>query len=930
MAKRPQQPQIQIPDVSTSVQATPVNTFVAPGKAGMPTAPVSVPMPVQASNQSVVDMQNLAQSFGMLSNAIGRLGQAEARGDNAMSEWGERQAELVDLEATKKGYGLAFAEGVSKGAMEALEHPAAAAALSKGIMLRLNRDADLEMDAGFDKESVSNPNFTDPLYMESKFDKQTQEVMDKLPPGIPRPDVAIDTWIKARSKSRAIFKAKHDKWLSNRAIEDAELSLKEGVTREVDETMIMEPNPKVIGNTAKGFPIFVKESEKELEARKLASLTATISDQLDGAKGGLFTPKVNNEIVGMFLVDMARESNDPEKAALILKALRSAQTGPPGNRGKLNSGKTKIYHDKHLDSIERNIARGRAALSNAEFKQQIKDFEDRVVEDISSMFIDPNKLTTEEQVKQQIYDYVLGSDFAKDGGDWVAERTSNGITFTSKTGAANPVNLPVAALIKRSQEVALARDVEEQTNIVRLLNEKTGLGLSEKEIKSRGEAMSAAMNPDLHNKALQAEISNIPFQINSFRRMMINKQEPTDEQFETAGELLNRMHSTYETLRSTGVDEKYFSGDAKAIIEAVDIIIENPELFNAPNYQSVARLLSQIDVTEESDIEFLRNTSEWNKAKESIDFSNVVNAPRYSYDIEEKALLIARIYPSLPAADVFEKVKEHIDKDMVEIGGVIAPKKAWPEFVGSELSRVDRGGLIGKIAYELSGDPAVFSFNPIEGAETKSGPQPTGELEKMIRTQWENVKHLPDAGAALWEAVSTDKSFAKAVFDVWRSRELAVINNSRDKVVPLTITEILPMAADVLMQNKAFLDENGIAAATGEFKFIPNADSNNNSLERFELRSIVDGVEISLTNPDKPDGYYYADDILKHASKFEEAPGYLESFGDMLASMYLAAESGTKQLGNDIVEAGREATKVGVEIKDMYMDIFKDLLDGRF
>jgi len=908
MAKRPQQPQIQIPDVSTSVQATPVNTFVAPGKAGMPTAPVSVPMPVPASNQSVVDMQNLAQSFGMLSNAIGRLGQAEARGDNAMSEWGERQAELVDLEATKKGYGLAFAEGVSKGAIDALEHPAAAAALSKGIMLRLNRDADLEMEAGFDEESVSNPNFTDPLYMESKFDKQTQEVMDKLPPGIPRSDVAIDTWIKARSKSRVIFKAKHDKWLSNRAIEDAELSLKEGVTREVDETMIMEPAVRFeVTNPIKGKSIIEVESEKELEARKLESLTATISDQLDGAKGGLFTPKVNNEIVGMFLVDMARESNDPEKAALILKALRSAQTGPLGNRGKLNSGKTKIYHDKHLASIERNIARGRAGIKNDQWLKAIDGERKNLVEVVFESFLNSNKIVTKENFKADMQRAWMGGnrEVSIDGGT-LRLNGSGDVVVTPDANSgitSGPVTLQFEALFKEGQTAAFNKIVNDEYRVLSHVNELDASAPKkiESELRMEAVALAAARLPGFKTEELNASLNSTWTLLSPLRQQMAEEQVPIDNT-DGYGEVESQIragYAAYKTLRSSGQVKQYIPNEnSRSKWTMIDLLMTNPEIMRSKGGSWTRTLATMSSPIASSDNPYTdkQYDEEFDEVGTQFPSLNKIhNGPIKRERIMTVAYALTQLDIVPDLNDAMRIAMQSELGDLVPLGNaMVNPEDLDPNFFSTNANpgipedkvptKYDRGsiGNLLFIAYEANRKASEFIGLPVPAKETDAMNKDSlfewisSGIETSILSFTEGVMMTDDAIRAGWGWLTDDPDLQRSQFELRQQWTANVANAAQNQKIKMTNPEIIDHAIKGIQTNPPdwWSDENG-GTVFSEIIITPVNHTKGGFTGLFKMQGTgPDELSQDLINPKSKTGLYAMSDLNDLAVRAKETPGW--------------------------------------------------------
>ena len=439
MSKRPQRSSGQmqsygVPEQATTIQASPVNTFVAPGREGMPVAPTQSAMPVQPSNQAAIDMQNLSRSFVMLSSAIGQLGQAQAKGDKAMLEWGADQAELVDLKKSQHQTELAFSEAVDQGYVDAVDHPAASKGLARGLARRIAHEMDLNYEANWERWGLEEPEFQNGEWMRNKYDKDTQSVLDNVPKGIANPTIFQHEFTKARSRQRAKWSAKHDDWMNKLVMQESERGIQTTVLDLAKEALNLERDPGVVYNIGKdkdgnevsfGPPTIVPESDEDYRKRQIEFFNKEVLALLDGETGQPFVPRVVNEIVGRSFVDSAVNATSPSEAQFMMDALKSQMTGPPNSRGNLLSGATQIYFEENEKRILSNIQTRTTAANNRAFRAAGDVYVDSLVQTWQSRLAGDQTGMADGQITR-----MLGDDLIPTGGVTEIE----GVGILRKTG----------------------------------------------------------------------------------------------------------------------------------------------------------------------------------------------------------------------------------------------------------------------------------------------------------------------------------------------------------------------------------------------------------------------------------------------------------------------------------------------------------------
>ena len=439
MAKRPQRSSGQmqsygVPEQATTIQASPVNTFVAPGREGMPVAPTQSAMPVQPSNQAAIDKQNLSRSFGMLSSSVGQLGQAQAKGDKAMLDWGNDQAELVDLKKSQHQTELAFSEAVDQGYVEAVDHPAASKGLARGMARRIAHEMDLNYEANWEKWGLEEPEFQNGEWMRNKYDKDTQSVLDNVPKGIANPTIFQHEFTKARSRQRAKWSAKHDDWMNKLVMQESERGIQTAVLDLAKEALSLEKDPKFKYNTEydeegseiqMGPPVITPEPDEDYRNRQIEFFNKEVLALLDGETGQPFVPRVVNEIVGRSFVDAAVNATSPSEAQFMMDALKSQMTGPPNSRGNLLSGATQIYFEENEKRILSNIQTRTTATNNKAFRATGDLYKDSLVQTWQSRLAGDQTGMTDGQMTR-----MLGDDLIPTGGVTEIE----GVGILRKTG----------------------------------------------------------------------------------------------------------------------------------------------------------------------------------------------------------------------------------------------------------------------------------------------------------------------------------------------------------------------------------------------------------------------------------------------------------------------------------------------------------------
>ena len=432
-----------VPQVSTAISG--VDTFVQPGYAGAPQAPVPVTQPADyAGSTSAQDLINLGKSFSMLSSSLQQKAQAERLGDKELYNWAEELAQLKkEMDAT----GEDFAAKVGDGTIDALSHPAAAKGLSSG-MAKLNAsDAYGHIEANIE-EWKNHPDGLDLAKTMERFDTQMSSSMGTAPNS--RSDIYEIDYLKASSTYRRKFEQIWRTHISKTTISNMEDGLKMHVGSVLDAYSMnpeeafgsLDPHEQADLN-ALTFNAFqgVDPDEQNWGDLPTAILLESLLKEYKGSVIGLNRAK---ELAGIHLVDLALNSNTAHNARAALKLLKDFESGSPNNRIKIledsSVPEVKNYYDLHKDKIANKINVFDKQAVNKAFREHGDGLQETIIDGIftkmkSGYGMDP--------MKWEVIQGVVG---AIDDGKTVempgyhVTRDGNKLTFTNYHGQSFTLN----------------------------------------------------------------------------------------------------------------------------------------------------------------------------------------------------------------------------------------------------------------------------------------------------------------------------------------------------------------------------------------------------------------------------------------------------------------------------------------------------------
>lgn len=338
MASRRAQPNRQLPQPTTQVVSSPVNTAVRQGKGGAPVAPIAPAKPLGADMQEAQEAQALANAFGGLSQSLQRFGTAVARKE-ARTKAQERRdaydteqeakeaAELVDLQESMKQQRIVYYNGVNTKQWAHFGAPGFRTDLSKLLGARAARESynATEWNTWFDTDGAMELGSAG-----KRYDSQTLELV-KAGMGYAGNSGAYQAgFLAQRSKDRYKIVQTHEAKLAAFVKDE---SKKEAKGRLLDIVQSEEPahpaaHPKIPPvAAAHGMP----GSPNEIGGRSRAD---QVTDVLDGLRGTILQGEAN-EFVGSTLVDFMKSASSEDELADIIEVFETTMTGPEDSRTRL-------------------------------------------------------------------------------------------------------------------------------------------------------------------------------------------------------------------------------------------------------------------------------------------------------------------------------------------------------------------------------------------------------------------------------------------------------------------------------------------------------------------------------------------------------------------------------------------------------------------
>lgn len=384
MASRRIQPSTPGRD-ATQVTASPVSTFVSPGAAGMPAAPVGRIEPTPPDTQEARDLENLAKAFGSLSGALSDLGKANAlldRPDRAKQEsmadarrLGREAAEGVDINPLLSGQqtltqiSLEMNKLLEEGAITATQLPHFNKAFALGLGERIGRETGSKAKIEFARILETDPNAARNPKLVEKFLSGLNELnLSDIPDWIGDQNAYAAAYLNQAAKDRAWFEATHSEWL----VKDQKKTETNNLTYSTNEILsevlgtLQEEAQRDVVLFAPGTLQFerAKNTSADIDFTEVAA--DQITQLLDGKFGGasIMSPDDRNTIVGQALVDYAVNTPNIDLKKQALAVFKKVKTGPSGGRGLLS--KKGPVNDYFLE----NEARILNAITAAEERQK--------------------------------------------------------------------------------------------------------------------------------------------------------------------------------------------------------------------------------------------------------------------------------------------------------------------------------------------------------------------------------------------------------------------------------------------------------------------------------------------------------------------------------------------------------------------------------
>lgn len=356
MATRRIQPSVPGQE-ATQVVASPVNTFVSPGAAGMPAAPLGRIEPTPPDLQEARDLENLAKAFGSLSGALSDLGKANAMMDRldrpkqqeSMSEarrLGREASEAVDINPLLEGrktlsqISVEMNKLLEEGQITATQLPHFNKAFALALGERIARDTGSKARIEFanllatDENAARNPKLVD------RFLGGLNEMgITDIPDWLGDQDAYAAAYLNQAAKDRAWFEATHSEWL----VKDQRTTETQNLTYSTNEIMD-EVLSTLQGEAQKDVILFspgtlqfdrAKNTSADTDFTEVAA--GQITQMLDGKFGNsIMSPDDRNTIVGQALVDYAVNTPDIELKKQALEVFKKVKTGPEDGRGLLS------------------------------------------------------------------------------------------------------------------------------------------------------------------------------------------------------------------------------------------------------------------------------------------------------------------------------------------------------------------------------------------------------------------------------------------------------------------------------------------------------------------------------------------------------------------------------------------------------------------
>ena len=408
-------PQGQTP--LTDVVAGPVDTFVAPGAAGMPQAPTPLAKPVQDPQTDAVDYANLASAFGSLSSSLGQLGYAMAERERAeererrrlsyeeerklakverlqkeaeaLREREDRKAQVEadkkEREAAKLGAEIAeqldlmeikrtqnfkqqFDTLVDEEQIYLTQHPAYSKALARGLAVRYAQ-LDYDNDAiEWDQVTKSGgEEYKESNWFDEWYQGKSNNRINTLPKWVTDDDSFRYNYIARRSQLSASLRKRHMILIGeeHRELERENISVRTSQALEAGVEDDLEGYQRFEYDAEQEKLIPVEGSEPPSRAQQAADV---ITQSLDDQRiQGIVKMEEANTLAVKSILNWIDRQDTVEGILYGLEVGELAQTGPQESRSPLLSGKNREIWEDAQGEIKKKISKIRQDEADAAF-----------------------------------------------------------------------------------------------------------------------------------------------------------------------------------------------------------------------------------------------------------------------------------------------------------------------------------------------------------------------------------------------------------------------------------------------------------------------------------------------------------------------------------------------------------------------------------
>ena len=743
------------------VTASGVDTFVQPGLANAPAAPIQAAQPVAPDDQGIKDQLALAKSFNMLSGSAAQLGEADASGYGKMEEFG---AEMVELQKQMESTGLVFADEVSKGTLDAMQHPAALLGQANAMSTNAANAFSDRMNAERDTFRANNP---DALNMDLTMARWDTGIQSVDTPTIGRADVFDRNLIVAQSTLRQGYEARHREWLSERVLDESRLAVQESVGSIVDNAAIFKLDPVVQSgfnmNQYPGStigPIIAPTSEENFDAA-VEQAAVSITQMLDEGRGGLHVPNEMHELIGIALVDIAANEDDPHASKIAEAILLKTETGQKNARTKLwEVGSVNKYYRDRKDTIAAHQASSSKAAGTKQFQSYILSYKNQLTQQLTQMrHNSDSRLNTNEWKKVFFRDFQESLIIEQDGMTMVKDGDT--IKFTTEEGYTGQVNFD--DVVSESDDMYYQQVYDKSLQILLNKNERVldaqnaGTPTDEEYVpfpEATAHALSAAQS-NISSDVLSASFKE-SWQLINASQMGVGDERDAEHGLAAFTQAIH-AYSALESFESRSLIERHIPDpNTRDFFAMAHLALNNNTAATLLNTGTIDSLYQRVSMFTSLDVPKMESIqAAWTEAdgdglvEDFMGDEMIANRGVVTQEIKNVARLL-NFVNATPLDDAITLSVDMKKKSMVSLGGVLVEKESIDPNILAGFIPIDGPGTLPKVQNDQlfgSIDRAIENSNP--GETMPTGVHGSAEERTWVgdaaRMWWSLLYHSPDA-----------------------------------------------------------------------------------------------------------------------------------------------------------------------------------------